>query len=164
MTSLPHLICGHALQDPSTDSRKAKKWKPGNTGTRTRNTGRQHSEPGVRDGQPGGPSGNEKTTRGKDPGRFGERWPRPGGQARESRPIPDGALLTPVSGGPSKAECPRLRPARQGVDILHGAPVNAPATGVPNRRKPLSGRRLRPESACGRWGVNTQAWVDTRSV
>jgi len=115
MTSLPHPICGHALQDPSTDSRKAKKWKPGNTGTRTRNTGRQHSEPGVRDGQPGGPSGNEKTTRGKDPGRFGERWPRPGGQARESRPIPDGVFWKQVSGGPSKAECPRLRPARRGL-------------------------------------------------
>ena len=103
-----------------------------------------------------GRPGNEKATRRDGLERLEAGGAGPGSQALESGPIPDGALLTPVSGGPSTAECPRLRPARQGVDILHEAPVNAPTVGVPNRRKPLSGKRLRPESACGRWGALTR--------
>ena len=50
------------------------------------------------------------------------------------------------------------------VDILHSAPVNASATGVSNRRNPLPGRRLKPDSACGWWCVNTQAWVVIQTV
>ena len=87
-----------------------------------------------------------------------------GGQARESGPMLDGAFLKPVSGGPSKAECPPFAACSAGVDILHGAPVNAPATGVSDRRNPLSGRRLRLDSACGRWCVNTQERVVIQSV
>jgi hypothetical protein len=86
------------------------------------------------------------------------------GQARESGPIPDGAFWEPVSGGPSKAAAPPVAASSAGADILHGAPVNAPAAGVSHRRNPLSGRRLRPDSACGRWCVNTQAWVVMQTV
>lgn len=50
------------------------------------------------------------------------------------------------------------------VDILHGTPVNASATGASNRRNPLSGRRLRLDSAYGWWCVNTQAWVVIQTV
>ena len=50
------------------------------------------------------------------------------------------------------------------VDILHGALVNASATEVSNRRNPLPGRRLKPDSACGWWCANTQAWVFIQTV
>ena len=164
MTTLPQPICGHALQDPSTDSRKAKKWRPGNTGTRTRNTGRQRSEPGERDGQPGGPTGNEKATRRDGLERLEAGGAGPGSQAPESGPIPDGARSSPVSGDGRRRLPPPVAACPAGVDILQGAPVNVPATGLPNRRKPLSGNRLRPEFACGRWCVNTQAWVVIQTV
>ena len=88
MTPLPQPICGHALQDPSTDSRNAKKWKPGNTGTRTRNTGRQRSEPGegTRPAARGADGEREKAARGDGLGRLMEeaqgRGVRPANQGR----------------------------------------------------------------------------------
>jgi len=76
---------------------------------------------------------------------------------------PSGCALDRV-GGRSKAGCPPFAACAAGVDILHGAPVNAPATAVPNRHSPLSGERLRPGSAGGLWCVNTQAWVVIQTV
>ena len=106
---------------------------------------------------------NEKAGRGDGPVRLERGGLGTGGQASESRPIPDGAFLKPVSGGKSKAGRPHLPHAAR-VDILIISSVNAPATGGPNRRNPLLGRRLRQEFACGKWCVNTQAWLVIQTV
>ena len=100
------------------------------------------------------------------PGAAGDRWggAGPGSRARESGPIPDGARSAPVSGDGRRRAAPPVAACAARADILHGAPVNAPAAGLSHRRNPLSGGRLRPDSACGRWCVNTQAWVVIRSV
>ena len=46
------------------------------------------------------------------------------------------------------------------VDTLKQAPVNAPATWLPNLRSPLSGKRLRLESACGRCAfTRRRGWI-----
>ncbi len=87
-----------------------------------------------------------------------------GGRVGRSGPISDGAFLKPVSGGGSKAGCPPFAICAARVDILHAATVNAPAAGVSHRRNPLPGGRLRPDSACGRWCVNTQAWAAIQTV
>ena len=89
----------------------------------------------------------------------------PGSQARESGPTPDGAFWKPVSGRPSKSGCPPpVEACEARADILYGAPDNAPAAGLSHRRNPLPGRLLKPDSACGRWCVNTQAWVVIQTV
>jgi len=113
MTSLPQPIFGHALQDPSTDSRKAEKWKPGNTGTRTRNTGRQRSGPGEGKHPGHGDGEIKKPLAGMFRG--GRTKAEMGGsQVGRSGLIPGEALWKPVSGGPSKAEYSRhFRPAQQ---------------------------------------------------
>jgi hypothetical protein len=90
------------------------------------------------------------------------------GRVREIRPANQGRSQSGIarcrSAGTVEGGLPPLAACEATVDILHGAPVNASATGVSNRRNPLPGGRLRPDSACGRWCVNTQAWVVIQTV
>lgn len=87
------------------------------------------------------------------------RTVRPANRGR-SRTEPSGSQST--AGGRRRAVPLAARAAR--VDRLHVVPVNAPVTGVLNRRKPLSGMRLRPGFACRRWCVNAPAWVAIQTV
>jgi hypothetical protein len=139
------------------------KWER-NTGTQehrrpTRRAGRMEASRAAR-----GADRQTKSHKRGWPGAAGERWAGPGSQALESGPIPDGAFLKPVSGGPSKAESPFCGMLGRGVDILHRAPVNAPAARGSNRRNPLAGWQLRSSRGGGTWDVHTQARVDTRSL
>jgi hypothetical protein len=79
----------------------------GETDREHRDTGRQRSEPeeGKHARQPEGRAGERGVGRGDRPGRLERGGPGTGGQASESRPIPDGAFLKPVSGGRPKAGC-----------------------------------------------------------
>ena len=116
-------------------------------------------------GQPGGADRKRKTARGDGLGRLMEGCGGPGSRARESGPIVDGTYASPASSGAVEAGVALpVEACEATVDILHAAAVNASTTGVSNRRNPLPGKRLRPDSACGRWCVNTQAWVVIQTV
>jgi hypothetical protein len=74
----------------------------------------------------------------------------------------------PLAGSPRKVDDvggpPRLAACWGGVDILHGAPVNAPASVGLNRRKLLHGMQLRAASSYDRWCDNTQPRVVIQTV
>jgi hypothetical protein len=78
------------------------------------------------------------------------------------------AALSPLAGssrrGGDAGGPPQLAACRGGVDILQGAPVNAPASGGLNRRKPLRGRQLQTKSRYGRRCDNSQARVVIQTV
>ena len=156
--------CGHSWGRSHESEKWTRDWDT-DWGTPAANAASRERER-ERDGQTGGADRKRKSRPQGWPGAAGDRWggARPGSQARESGPIPDGASSSPVSGDGRRRAASPVAACAARADILHGAPVNAPAAGLSHRRNPLSRRRLRPESACGRWCVNTQARVVIQTV